>query len=115
MSDFVTSLNLEIDRLEKAIEYTPEVVKLRELQRVRALYIKEHPGFSAANRSAQLLARMLTADPASSPPGRKMAPERQQAIEFVPVHLTGQVSPIKTADLLHALQANGITLGGNDP
>jgi hypothetical protein len=44
-----------------------------------------------------------------------MAPERQRAIEFVSVHLMGQPNPIKTADLLVALQANGINIGGNEP
>ena len=117
MVDFVSSLNLEIDRLEKAIEDIPEVRKLRELQRVRALYMNEYPepGRSAASRLAASLAANLTAEYAPSSPGRKMSPERQQAIEFVSVHLNGQVSPIKTADLLQTLQVNGIHIGGNDP
>jgi hypothetical protein len=117
MSDFVFSLNLEIDRLEKAIEHIPEVRKLQELQRVRALYINEHPepGRSATSQLARSIAANLTLDPVFSSPGRKMAPERHKAIEFVSSHLMGQVAPIKTADLLVALQNHGINIGGNDP
>ena len=117
MTDFTAALDLEIKQLERVVEAIPEVVKLRELQRVRALYINEHPepGRSAASRLARSLAESLTIDPAPLSPGRKMLPERQQAIAFATVHLTGQVTPIKTADLLSTLRAHGINIGGNDP
>jgi hypothetical protein len=107
MSNFTAALDQEIQHLEKIVEAIPEVVKLRELQRVRALY-----GPSAGVGQARGFAEVSTT---VSGAGRKMAPERQRAIEFVSVHLTGQTNPIKTADLLLALQGNGIDIGGSDP
>jgi len=112
MTDFTAALDLEIDHLQKIVEAIPEVVKLRELQRVRAIYLShDHGHRMEASRLAQSLAQAL----APSSPGRKMSAERVQALEFVSVHLTGQTAPVKTVDLHRALEANGINIGGADP
>jgi hypothetical protein len=111
---FVASLDAEISRLESVIEVLPEVRQLNELRRVRALYSgPSEPmiaGSMIANDAQDSAHFVLT-----SRPGRKMSSERQQALEFAEVHMTGQTLPTKTADLLSALRANGIEIGGNDP
>ena len=48
-------------------------------------------------------------------PGRKMAPERQRAIEIVMEILRKEVLPIKTAYLWAEVEKEGIALGGRDP
>lgn len=108
MSDFIASLDLEIDRLAKAIEDIPEVRKLRELQRVRALYVEE-------SRAPTRLGVALGYMPPRPSAGRKMSPERQRALDFLTVYLGGQTNPIKTTTILEALEGNGISIGGNDP
>jgi hypothetical protein len=114
MTDFTTALDLEIKHLEEIVESIPEVVKLRGLQRVRAIYLSHSSAHRMeASRVSQDLARALTSS--ASSPGRRMSPERLQAIEFVSVHLSGQSAPVKTVDLHHALEANGINIGGSDP
>lgn len=111
MSDFVASLDLEIDRLEKVIGDIPEVQKLRELQRVRSLYIG---GRTEVSRLAHSITVSTTTTPAPSA-GRKMSLERQRALEFLTVQLGGQTNPIRTTTILEMLAGNGISIGGNDP
>jgi hypothetical protein len=108
MSDFVASLDLEIDRLARAIEDIPEVRKLRELQRVRALYVEE----SKAPTRLGVASGYMQPRPSA---GRKMSPERQRALDFLAVYLGEQTNPIKTTTILEALAGNGISIGGNDP
>ena len=106
MFDFVASLDLEIQRLEKAVEDIPEVRKLRELQRIQALYNDE------------IVSRVvdpLIAKYAGGPPGRKMSPQRQRALEVTAEFLADKINPMRTTTILEALAGNGITLGGNDP
>lgn len=106
MSDFIAALDLEIRNLEKAVEAIPDVVKLRELQRIRALYTSE----TVARVVGPLIAKY-----AASPPGRKMSVDRQQALDFVSKHLRMAISPVKTAILSEQLVNNGINVGGADP
>jgi hypothetical protein len=116
--DFVASLDSEISRLEKAIEDLPEVRQLKELRRVRALYpqpaaqlveVRNMPRPSA-NISFPVVGRGVVVTV-----GRKMAPERLQALDIVRASLENQSLPIKTVDLLDHIRAKGIDLGGNDP
>lgn len=108
-SPFLASLDAEISRLETVLEAFPEMRQLKELRRVRSLYAGQQSAIPTP--SADGFQR--TAIPPR--PGRKMSSERQQAIEFALVHMTGQTQPTKTVDLLEALRANGIEIGGNDP
>jgi hypothetical protein len=106
---FLASLDAEISRLESVIEALPEAKQLTELRRVRSLY----PGPSIALRANE--AQDSAHFEVTVRPGRKMSSERQRALEFAQVHMTGQTQPTRTADLLTALRANGIEIGGNDP
>lgn len=112
MTDFATALDLEIQHLEKIVEEIPEVVKLRQLRRVRAIYSTHDTG---RRREVSHLSQSLAQALSPSSPGRKMSPERVQALEFVSTHLNEQTAPVKTVDLHRALEANGINIGGADP
>src|ERR1700722_4081285 len=103
---FLASLDAEISRLETVIEALPESKQLTELRRLRALY----PGPTMVLRAndAQDSAHFEV----TVRPGRKMSSERQKALEFAQVHMTGQAQPIKTADLLTALHSHRIEIGG---
>jgi hypothetical protein len=105
---FVASLDAEIARLEGVVENIPEVRQLNELRRVRALYAEPNVILQGTEDDfAEVVA------PAR--PGRKMAPERQQAIDFVAKLLEKELHPIRTITLLEALRGNEIIIGGSDP
>lgn len=108
--DFVASLDTEIDRLQQAVDRIPEVRQLAELKRVRALYSSSGPIKSAE--------RVVIGDHASAVvirAGRKMAPGRQRALEFVAMLLGQESGPVKTVTLARAIQQAGIDIGGGDP
>jgi hypothetical protein len=108
MSEFLPSLDAEIGRLERAVEAIPEVVKLRELRRVRAMYAESE----TTSRAAQIVAKI---DQAISP-GRRMSPERQRALDFIAEQLARAVGgPIRTSTLMEMLTGAGIEIGGSDP
>jgi hypothetical protein len=112
--DFVDSLELEIERLAKVVDAIPEVRQLQELRRLRGLYISPIQkqlevaiaGAAGVDRSAVVI---------KSAAGRKMAPERQKAIDVTKRLLEGQKEPMKTAELLEYLKMTGVDLSGSDP
>jgi hypothetical protein len=125
-TQFIASLDLEIARLEQAVERIPEVKQLNELRRVRALYGPTNrpagPGPTGPAQEPASLAqhlmetgRLMAAQSGRPSVGRKMAPERQRAIEIVTEILKKEILPIKTAHLWAAVETQGIALGGTDP
>ena len=82
--------------------------QLAELRQLRSLY---NTVGELHRKTEELVAKSLS----PHRPGRRMSSERQQALEFAQVHMKGQVHPTKTVDLLTALIANGIEIGGSDP
>jgi hypothetical protein len=105
---FLNSLDAEISRLETVLNTIPEMKQLVELRRLRSLY---NTVGNLRDRTEELVNTGLVLHR----PGRRMSSERQQALEFAQAHMMGQTYPTKTVDLLNALRANGIEIGGNDP
>jgi hypothetical protein len=110
--DFVTSLKLEIDGLENSLKAAPDprLVKLQELRRVLALYT------GAANPDVPSQAT----DPhreirTGQKPGRKISPERSEAIKATTKILTQMPGPIRTSELFDMITKMGIKIGGKDP
>ena len=101
MSEFLPSLDAEIGRLEKAVEAIPEVVKLRELRRVRALYEQGNANNAASglNISSNALRAALHNTPSASP-GRRMSAERQRALDLLEEQLGKEIGiPVRTSTL----------------
>jgi hypothetical protein len=120
MSQFLPSLDVEIARLEKAIETIPEVVKLRELKRVRALYQQDVTHYAPTSplfhmTTSPLLNPAAMRSIETTTPGRKMSAERQRALDVIAEQLAGVRGPIRTVTLLEMLTGAGIEIGGNDP
>ena len=111
--DFVASLKLEIDGLENSLKAAPDprLVKLQELRRVLALYT------GATNPDVP----PQTTDPhreiraPSQKPGRKILPERLEAIKATTEILSQMPGPIKTAELFDMITKMGIKIGGENP
>src|SRR6266446_2617554 len=102
---FRESLDAEIRRLETELANDPRAIQLQELKRVRDFY-----------QSQGTAGVTIVVEPApSDKPGRKMAPERIQALSISRELLKGKAEPIKTADILAHLESRGIKIGGSDP
>lgn len=123
---FLPYLISEISRLEQLIDRIPEVRQLNELRRVRALYqalplpaASGPTGPSPTGTTTELLqlekALHMAAESERTGPGRKMAPDRQKAIDLIRQSLENETMPVKTATLLEYIKTLGIDLGGNDP
>lgn len=128
-TEFIASLDAEIARLQLVVERFPEVRQLTELKRVRALYAGERPrsviatGTSIYSTWSATTGAAITAGPTAvatattltTTPGRKMAPERQRALELVTMLLSTADAPVRTISLAGALAQQGINIGGTDP
>jgi hypothetical protein len=111
--DFVASLKLEIDSLENSLKATPDprLVKLQELRRVLALYTgATNPAVPPQATDSR---REIRAPSQKS--GRKILPERLEAIKATTEILRQMPGPIKTAELFDMITKMGIKIGGNDP
>ena len=123
--DFVPSLKAEIDALEASLRDDPDprIVKLQELRRVLLLYtgISQPAGPTGSVAPSMgtyrqgIGAPVGPAPPPRERPGRKMAPERQQAIEETVKILKQTKGPMKTGELYDLISKMGIKLGGTDP
>jgi hypothetical protein len=97
----------EIGRLERLVEAIPEVRQLAELRRVLALY--DTKGYEKVVEIVDgIQERAKTA-------GRKMTPERQQALAVAKEFVKSSTLPIKTVDILTHIRGQGIEIGGADP
>jgi hypothetical protein len=99
----------------------PRVVELRDLKRMRPRYPKiESP--SASPTSPQTTTAGTTqstlfganGNGTYRKGGRKMSPEREQALAALRAHLTGRTTPTLTANLLRHIESLGIVLKGED-
>ncbi len=114
---FRQSLDAEIMRLEAELAADPRAVKLQELKRVRSLY-DDGKEASQTKPGVTIIVEAKTSEnsaPLSDKPGRKMSPERVEALMVTRALLTGKVSPTRTADILAHLESRGINIGGSDP
>jgi len=111
--DFVASLKLEIDGLENSLKAAPDprLIKLQELRRVLALYT------GAANPAVppQATDPQREIRTPSQKPGRKISPERSEAIKATTKILTQMPGPIRTAELFAMITKMGIKIGGENP
>jgi hypothetical protein len=109
--DFVASLKLEIDGLENSLKAAPDprLVKLQELRRVLALYTG--PANSDVPSQATDPHREIRAQKS----GRKISPERSEAIKATTKILTQMPGPIRTAELFDMITKMGIKIGGENP
>ncbi len=103
--DFIASLKIEIEALESSLRARPDprVIKLQELRRVMALYTDPMSPVNYANGTER------------KPAGRKISPERLDAIEATKKVLREVEGPIKTSELFDRISKMGIKLGGKDP
>lgn len=112
---FVSSLKAEIDTLEASLraEPDPRVSKLQELRKVLALYIgtPEPQGVEKSQQKVRVAAELQS----RTRPGRKISPERLEAVEATIKILGQKRGPIKTSELFDLISKMGIKLGGTDP
>jgi hypothetical protein len=111
--DFVASLKLEIDGLENSLKATPDtrLVKLQELRRVLALYT----GATNPAVPSQATDPPREIRTPSQKPGRKISPERLEAIKATTRILRQTSGPMKTAELFDMITKMGIKIGGTNP
>ena len=111
--DFVASLKLEIDGLENSLKAAPDprLVKLQELRRVLALYT----GTADPDVPPQATDPHREIRAPAQKPGRKISPERSEAIKATTEILKHTPGPIKSAELFDMVTRMGIKIGGKDP
>jgi len=110
--DFIASLKLEIDGLENSLKAAPDprLVKLQELRRVLALYTgTANPDVPPKATNSHREIRT------GQKPGRKISPERSEAIKATTEILKHTPGPIKSAELFDMITKMGIKIGGKDP
>lgn len=107
---FVQALNTEIATLEAELRADPRFTKLRELERVRDLYVRSIPVVqSVPARPAQPVAETHTE------PKRQISANRQALKTAAADIIRGRTAPTPTRDILNALLANGHTIPGGSP
>ena len=112
MSDeFVQALETEIAKLRAALERDIRFLRLRELERVRDLYVSpkegETPSLAADGTKSERLR--------TKPPVRQASPERTKAIETARLYVTNRAGPVPTADIYEHLTGLGIAIPGQNP
>lgn len=143
MSVFLGALRREISELERSLESDPRFIKLRELQKVAALY---RPGGSLA--SLMNIGRLFvgsgpdlsvdalpsetpSASPSSPAPSPAQAEEptevgtprtrkettamREAMLVDLKNYLKGRTGPTRTSELYDFIKLAGYDLGGKDP
>jgi hypothetical protein len=110
---FIASLKLEIDGLENSLKAAPDprLVKLQELRRVWALYT----GTANSDVPPQATDPHREIRAPGQKPGRKISPERSEAIKATTKILSQMQGPIRTAELFDMITRMGIKIGGKDP
>lgn len=122
---FKEALEREILELEKSLEADPRFVKLRELQRVTALYT---PAAQAMDAFKTIVGSIASASSGRTTPrsygGGEVVMDgqrrvsgmiRQKVLEDAENILRGRTEPTKTADLYDSLIVLGHEIGGDDP
>lgn len=111
--DFIASLKREIDGLENSLKVAPDprLVKLQELRRVLALYT----GTANPDVPPQATDSHREIRAPAKKPGRKISPERSEAIKAATKILSQMQGPVKSAELFDMITRMGIKIGGKDP
>jgi hypothetical protein len=113
MTGFLDHLRAEMQALERSLENDPRYIKLRELQRVRALYEGE-PGAAPADSPAPIATQQRS--PHRRPAPREMSPETKRVISAANELMAGRSEPMPLRDLYHEIaDVQGIPIGGNKP
>lgn len=113
MAEFTDHLLAEMAALERALENDRRYLKLRELQRVLALYAAP---VGAAAVDSPTLREVQERAPRRRPAPREMAPATKRVIEEARAVLTGRAAPMPLRDLYHEIaEVRGIPIGGNEP
>jgi hypothetical protein len=111
---FVTAIDEEIASLEADLGTDPRYVKLRELCRVRALYVNSDTSFPA-DIVPRGVVPMRGAFSGIDRKRRETSPMRTAALNEARKIVRGREEPTKTAVIFSALSARNIEIGGSDP
>jgi hypothetical protein len=112
MANFLDHLTAEILALERSLDADPRYIKLRELCRVRALYMDD----SSRAADTDSLGMKPTPSQHSPSPSRKMLPETERVIIEAEGLLAGRSSPTPLRDIFHqVVEVRGCHIGGKDP
>lgn len=113
MAGFIDHLLAEMQALERSLDNDPRYIKLRELQRVRALYEAQS---GAAAVDSPTLREVQERAPRRRPTPREMSPATKRVIEEARIVLTGRPAPMPLRDLYHEIaEVRGVPVGGNEP
>lgn len=112
MAGFLDHLRAEIQALERSLEVDPRYIKLRELQRVRALYDTE---IDTTSTDSQPLREAGTDQPRKKS-HREMSPATRRVVDAARDYLLGRAHPVPLRDLYHEIsEVRGVPIGGADP
>jgi hypothetical protein len=113
MAGFIDHLTEEIQALERSLETDTRFVKLRELQRVRALY---EASSGAASPDSPSLKDVEERNPRKKPPPREMTSATRAVVTAATEYLAGrsEVVPLRTV-YHHISNERGIQIGGKNP
>ncbi|WP_145750998.1 hypothetical protein [Nitrospirillum amazonense] len=106
-SEFIKALDLEISSIEAELAREPRFVKLRELQRIRALY--DIPKSQRERLTPETIERI------NRSAGRRESPERAALRKAVADILVGRTVPVATSSLLRLLEDAGHVVPGQNP
>lgn len=114
MTGFLDHLRTEIQALERLLGSDPRYIKLRELQRVRAIYEKQ-PEAALADLAER---REAPARPprARPPAPREMSPATKRVVAAAHELMIGRADPLPLRDLYHEIaEVRSIPVGGKQP
>lgn len=120
---FVTSLRKEIRSLEKELEGDPRFKKLRRLMAALEVYLEdeddgadEDVGAASQSPSPPSSAPSADAESPPTPKGRTQSDKNEQILEFATSIIRDHGNkPIRTRDILAAVQARGVAVHGQNP
>lgn len=113
MTGFLDHLQAEMQALERSLENDPRYIKLRELQRVRALYDVQR-GAASANSSSLREVPERAQHKRSVP--REMSPATKRVIGAARELLMGRTAPMPLRKMYHEIaEVRGIPIGGREP
>lgn len=133
MSDILAAIRSEANSLEQQLQSDPRYLKLQRLRELEALYDSEASASKVLGVSQGTVFPVDAPAPPSpvpaptqanvvAPPvvvaarfGRAPSPERIQALEQAAAFIKGRASPTKTSDILTAIEATGVKIGGEVP
>jgi hypothetical protein len=113
VANFLDHLEAEILALKSSLETDPRFVKLRELRRIKDLYLSDS---ASAVGSDSPRTRAGSSASQRKSVTRKMSPETERVIEESERLLDGRSSPTPLRDVFHhVVDICGCHIGGKDP